>query len=147
MTEAAATHPVADPLSSTGPFSSTSSDPSYGGFTRFELELEVSLDRVSHTSVQTFDRHDFQFVQALANPFYLNHLASQKLLQDSAFIEYLKYLQYFTQPEYTKYLLYPGPTLKALELLQQEKFRQDILSPEIVARLAEETLLSSIKAK
>ncbi|KAL8806179.1 MAG: hypothetical protein Q9223_004913 [Gallowayella weberi] len=127
MTEAAATHPVADPLSSTGPFSLTSSDPSYGGFSRFELELE--------------------FVQALANPFYLNHLASQKLLQDSAFIEYLKYLQYFTQPEYTRYLSYPGPTLKALELLQQEKFRQEILSPEIVARLAEETLLSSIRAK
>ncbi|KAL8683104.1 MAG: hypothetical protein Q9186_000918 [Xanthomendoza sp. 1 TL-2023] len=127
MADAAATHPVADPLSSTGTLSSTSSDPTYGGFTRFELELE--------------------FVQALANPFYLNHLASQKLLQDPTFVEYLKYLQYFTQPEYIKYLSYPGPTLNALELLQQEKFRQDILSPEVVARLAEETLSSSIKAK
>ncbi|KAL8714166.1 MAG: hypothetical protein Q9220_001895 [cf. Caloplaca sp. 1 TL-2023] len=99
----------------------------YGGFTRFELELE--------------------FVQALANPHYLNHLASQKLLQDPSFVEYLKYLQYFTRPEYTSYLLYPGPTLKSLELLQQEKFRQDILSPDVVSRLAEETLLSSIKVK
>lgn len=42
------------------------------------------------------------------------------------------------------YLSYPGPTLKALELLQQEKFRQDILSPDMVTRLVEETLLSSI---
>ncbi|KAL8932532.1 MAG: hypothetical protein Q9211_006263 [Gyalolechia sp. 1 TL-2023] len=115
---------MADPLSSSG---TVSSGPLYGGFTRFELELE--------------------FVQALANPYYLNHLASQKLLQDPTFVEYLKYLQYFTQAEYARYLFYPAPTLKALELLQQEKFRQDILSPDMVARLAEETLWSSIKPR
>ncbi|KAL8728864.1 MAG: hypothetical protein Q9166_005104 [cf. Caloplaca sp. 2 TL-2023] len=127
MDESAATHPITDALSGTGTVSSPQDEQLYGGFTRFELELE--------------------FVQALANPFYLNHLASQKLLQDARFVEYLKYLQYFTRPSYTRYLSYPGPTLKALELLQQEKFRQDILSPDVVARLAEETLLSSIKAK
>ncbi|KAI4186296.1 MAG: hypothetical protein L6R41_003566 [Letrouitia leprolyta] len=114
---------MADPQSSSG----THSRPLYGGFTRFELELE--------------------FVQSLANPYYLNHLASQKLLQDPAFIEYLKYLQYFTRAEYARYLSYPAPTLKALELLQQEKFRQDILSPDMVARLAEETHASSIKPR
>ncbi|KAI4210736.1 MAG: hypothetical protein LQ351_006411 [Letrouitia transgressa] len=100
-------------------------EPRYGGFTRFELELE--------------------FVQSLANPFYLNHLASQKLLQDPSFVEYLKYLQYFTEPEYVKYLSYPGPTLKALELLQQERFRRDILSPDVVKRLVEETVVASVK--
>ncbi|KAI4177167.1 MAG: hypothetical protein LQ343_000649 [Gyalolechia ehrenbergii] len=115
---------MADPLSSSG---KQSSRPLYGGFTRFELELE--------------------FVQSLANPYYLNHLASQKLLQDRTFVEYLKYLQYFTQAEYARYLSYPAPTLKALELLQQEKVRQDILSPDMVARLAEEILLSSIKPR
>ena len=88
----------------------------YGGFTRFELELE--------------------FVQSLANPFYLNHLASQHFFQDPAFIAYLAYLQYFTTQEYVKYLNYPGPSLKALELLQQERFRQEILSPELAAALA-----------
>lgn len=74
----------------------------------------------------------------------MNHLASQKLFQDPSFVAYLKYLQYFAKPEYTKYLLYPGPTLKALELLQQERFRQDILSPEIVGRLAEGQVLASV---
>ncbi|KAL8772979.1 MAG: hypothetical protein Q9209_001999 [Squamulea sp. 1 TL-2023] len=127
MADPAATHPVVDAPSATGTVSSSQDEQHYGGFTRFELELE--------------------FVQALANPYYLNHLASQKLLQDSTFVAYLKYLQYFTQPEYTKYLSYPGPTLKALELLQQERFRQEILSPDIVAHLAEQTLLSSIKVK
>ena len=86
--------------------------PLYGGFTRFELELE--------------------FVQSLGNPRYLNHLASQKLLQDPAFVAYLEYLQYFTKQEYVKFLNYPGPTLKALELLQQERFRAEILSPEVM---------------
>ena len=88
-----------------------------------------------------------QFVQSLGNPYYLNHLASQKLLQDPSFIAYLRYLLYFTKPEYTKYILYPGPTLRALELLQHERFRQDILSPETVAKMAEGMVISSINRK
>ncbi|TAQ84656.1 hypothetical protein B7494_g7031 [Chlorociboria aeruginascens] len=93
-------------------------EPKYGGFTRFEIELE--------------------FVQSLASPLYLNHLAVMKYFESPSFVEYLKYLQYFSQPPYSKFLMYPGPTLKNLELLQQERFRQDILSPDVVARLIEE---------
>lgn len=33
---------------------------------------------------------------------------------------------------------YPGPTLKALELIQQEQFRKDILRPDVVERLTNE---------
>ncbi|KAI9883678.1 MAG: hypothetical protein M1823_004560 [Watsoniomyces obsoletus] len=97
---------------------SDASEPAYGGFTRFELELE--------------------FVQCLANPWYLNHLAVQKLLDEPSFVAYLDYLRYFTQPEYTKFLTYPAPTLKALELLQEEAFRRDILSPDTASRLMAE---------
>ncbi|KZF22182.1 SOH1-domain-containing protein [Xylona heveae TC161] len=97
----------------------------YGGYTRFELELE--------------------FVQCLANPWYLNHLATQKLLDNPSFIAYLSYLQYFSEPKYTKYLTYPGPTLRALQLLQQESFRRDILSPETVARLIEGGVSASLR--
>ncbi|KAL8922812.1 MAG: hypothetical protein Q9208_004937 [Pyrenodesmia sp. 3 TL-2023] len=127
MAHSAATHPLTDLPSSSDAQCSRPVEPLYGGFTRFELELE--------------------FVQSLANPYYLNHLASQKLLQDPSFVAYLKYLQYFTQPKYIVYLTYPGPTLKALELLQHEQFRREILSPETVARLAEATFLSSTKPK
>ncbi|KAI9664082.1 MAG: suppressor of hpr1 [Bathelium mastoideum] len=101
-----------------------SGEPQYGGFSRFELELE--------------------FVQALANPWYLNYLATQKYLDDPAFIAYLDYLQYFSQPKYLKYLSYPGPTLRTLELLQQERFRKDILMPNTVAQLIEEGVKASI---
>lgn len=122
-------------------------EPLYGGCTRFELELEVNVVvSIIHprSLIQPFLS---QFVQSLANPYYLNHLASQKLLQDPSFIAYLHYLQYFAKPEYMKYLLYPGPTLKALELLQQDRFRQDILSPDTVRRLAEGEVLASIGPK
>jgi mediator of RNA polymerase II transcription subunit 31 len=79
-----------------------------------------------------------QFVQCLANPWYLNHLATQKLLDKPEFVAYLDYLQYFKEPKYTQYLSYPGSTLRALQLLQQEAFRKEILMPETVARMIEE---------
>ncbi|KAK0730055.1 SOH1-domain-containing protein [Lasiosphaeris hirsuta] len=97
----------------------------YGGFTRFELELE--------------------FVQSLANPQYLNHLASRKLLTNPSFVAYLDYLQYWNRPPYLKYLTYPGPTLKNLQLLQQEKFRQDIISPDLVQALIVEGMRAGVE--
>ena len=36
-----------------------------------------------------------------------------------------------------QYLAYPGPTLKALEMLQKEEFRRDVLRPEVVAAWGE----------
>lgn len=80
---------------------------------------------------------DSQFVQSLANPYYLNHLASQKLLTQPAFVAYLAYLQYWTKPPYLKYLIFPGPTLRHLELLQQPLFREHIMSPHVVQQLVD----------
>ena len=85
-----------------------------------------------------------QFVQCLANPLYLNHLAAQKYLSRPEFIAYLDYLQYWSKPPYVKYLTYPGPTLRHLELLQRENFRRDILSPDLVERLFEEGAKASV---
>ncbi|PMD35358.1 SOH1-domain-containing protein [Hyaloscypha variabilis F] len=102
-----------------------SEEPKYGGFTRFEIELE--------------------FVQSLASPQYLNHLASLKYFENPAFVAYLAYLQYWSHPPYTKYLTYPGPTLKNLELLQQERFRTEILSPDKVAELTEEGIKAGME--
>jgi mediator of RNA polymerase II transcription subunit 31 len=60
-------------------------------------------------------------------------------------VAYLSYLQYWSHPPYLKYLTYPGPTLKHLELLQQERFRQDILNPEIVGMLMEEAMKKGLE--
>ena len=51
---------------------------------RFELELE--------------------FVQSLANPFYLHSLAQQNILEQPAFINYLEYLQYFRKKDYARFI-------------------------------------------
>jgi mediator of RNA polymerase II transcription subunit 31 len=53
---------------------------------RFELELE--------------------FVQALANPYYLHSLAQQGILSQPSFVNYLKYLQYWKKREYARFLQY-----------------------------------------
>lgn len=93
-----------------------------------------------------------QFVQCLSNPYYLQYLAAEKYLDNEEFIAYLEYLQYFQEPKYLKYLQYvnwrgpryscllntndcsryPGPTLRALELLQEERFRKEIIIPAVV---------------
>lgn len=93
---------------------------------RFELELE--------------------FVQALANPFYLHSLAQQGILYQPAFINYLKYLQYWKEKDYARFILYvlppPGSlryqqsafsyphALHHLELLQHAEFRSEIMKDE-----------------
>jgi hypothetical protein len=35
---------------------------------------------------------------------------------------------------------YPGPSLKVLELLQQEQFRKDIIIPNVMNQLLQETV-------
>ncbi|TFB00981.1 Mediator of RNA polymerase II transcription subunit 31 [Trichoderma ghanense] len=112
-------------MTSTPAVPAADEEPKYGGYSRFEIELE--------------------FVQSLANPYYLNHLASQKLLSQPAFVAYLDYLQYWSKPPYLKYLTYPGPTLRHLQLLQRERFRQDIMSPDLVQRLVEEEMKASLQ--
>ncbi|EXF75298.1 RNA polymerase II transcription subunit 31 mediator [Colletotrichum fioriniae PJ7] len=120
-------------------------EPVYGGYTRFEIELEKEKRTYDAEQVLlTSSRARAQFVQSLANPLYLNHLATQKLLTRPDFVAYLAYLQYWTRPPYLKYLMYPGPTLKHLELLQQEQFRQDVISPDLVQRLMDDGMRAAV---
>ena len=45
-------------------------------------------------------------MQSLSNPYYLHHLCVQKYFEDDAFVEWCKYLKYFSQPEYLPFLSY-----------------------------------------
>ncbi|TFK45887.1 SOH1-domain-containing protein [Heliocybe sulcata] len=76
---------------------------------RFELELE--------------------FVQALANPFYLHSLGQQGILDQPAFINFLDYLQYWREKDYARFIHYPH-ALHHLELLQHATFRAEIRKDE-----------------
>lgn len=60
-------------------------DPRAANRARFELELE--------------------FVQSLANPFYLHSLAQQGILSQPTFINFLEYLQYWKEKEYARFIL------------------------------------------
>ena len=48
-----------------------------------------------------------EFVQSLASPAYLHYLATSGILYQSTFLDFLRYLRYWKQPQYAKYLLYP----------------------------------------
>ena len=101
---------------------------------------------------------ELEFVQCLANPNYLDWLATevssfssfaavfalggrrargpdslayfvaefvQGYLLDGKFIRYLDYLQYWKQPQYAKFLVYPH-CLRFLDLLQHEDIRKEL---------------------
>ncbi len=97
-------------------------DPRAANRARFELELE--------------------FVQSLANPYYLHSLAQQGILNQPAFVNFLQYLQYWKEKDYARFILcvyivcqgefannllprYPH-ALHHLELLQYDQFRSEI---------------------
>ena len=82
-----------------------SADGKYGGYSRFELELEV-CPVVAPSQPPFANLTPGQFVQCLANPHYLNHLAQQKIFDKPEFVAYLGYLQYFKDPNFAKYLQY-----------------------------------------
>jgi len=64
--------------------STPSSDPKAANRARFELELE--------------------FVQCLANPYYLHSLAQQNILEQPAFINFLEYLLYWKEKDYARFI-------------------------------------------
>jgi mediator of RNA polymerase II transcription subunit 31 len=71
---------------------------------------------------------ELEFVQSLASPAYLHYLATQGYFQDPDFLNFLKYLKYWTRPEYAKYITYPH-CLYFLELLtdpKRETFRKEL---------------------
>ncbi|KAJ5481221.1 hypothetical protein N7475_000033 [Penicillium sp. IBT 31633x] len=97
---------------------------------------------------------ELEFVSSLANPYYLSHLAvtypnllgisradddddSAASPDAQAFAAYLAYLySYWKTPEYSQFLTHPGPTLRALRLLQEDTFRRDIILPQVIEGLA-----------
>ena len=84
---------------------------------------------------------ELEFVQCLSNPHYLNFLAQHGYFRETAFINYLKYLQYWAKPEYIKFLRYPQ-ALKLLELLQEEEFRKELANSERTKYIDHQVLLS-----
>ena len=81
---------------------------------------------------------ELEFVQCLANPRYLHIMLVQRnYFGDPNFVNYLKYLMYWTRPEYIKYIRYPQ-AIHFLRLLQDQEFR---------AQLADISFIQSLEAE
>ncbi|KAI9506850.1 mediator complex, subunit Med31 [Coemansia spiralis] len=81
---------------------------------------------------------ELEFVQCLANPWYVNVIAQQGYFDKPEFINYLKYLKYWQRPEYARFVVYPH-ALTFLDLLQSKSFRDE------VKKIDETTRLSSLQ--
>ncbi|KAA0200394.1 hypothetical protein HAZT_HAZT004519 [Hyalella azteca] len=94
---------------------------------------------------------ELEFVQCLANPSYLHCelncialrelvLAQRNFFKDQAFVNYLKHLLYWKEPEYAKHLKYPM-CLYFLDLLQHESFRKEIVNGQCAKYIDDQMIL------
>ncbi|KCV70813.1 hypothetical protein H696_03164 [Fonticula alba] len=125
MQAAIAQTPSSDTTLSEGPPSGAGGPEPGGGPT--DVEVPALCPETRRFQVE------LEFVQCLANPQYLIFLAhDRRCLTDPAFVRYLRYLMYWKQPQYAKYISYPH-ALYFLELLQCPTFRYQLVhSTDIV---------------
>lgn len=67
-------------------------------------------------------------------------LAQRGFFKDAAFINYLKYLLYWKEPQYARYLKYPM-CLYFLDLLQYEHFRREIVNSQCCKFIDDQAIL------
>ncbi|KAG2128517.1 SOH1 family protein [Suillus bovinus] len=72
---------------------------------------------------------ELEFVQSLANPYYLRSLAQENILDQPAFVNYLEYLMYWKEKDYARFIRYPH-ALHHLDLLQHARFRSEMKKDE-----------------
>lgn len=82
-----------------------------------------------------FER-DLEFVQLLCNPEYLKWLHSEKYFERQGFREYLRYLEYFKSPKYSKFMIYPQ-CIPILEILNHERACEFLSNDHFYAKLEE----------
>lgn len=83
---------------------------------------------------------ELEFVQCLANPEYIWFLVQRNFFGDHEFMNYLKYLLYWTRPEYAKYIRYPQG-IQFLILLQDPDFITYISIAQNVMKIQEQQRL------
>ncbi|KIR52988.1 hypothetical protein I315_04446 [Cryptococcus gattii Ru294] len=86
-----------------------------------------------HANLVRF-QSELEFIQCLAHPQYLHELQIQGYLGKPAFLNYLKYLEYWRGPQYVRFIIYPT-CLVYLTLLQTELFRSRLGDMGFIAEL------------
>ena len=85
------------------------------------MAMEAAASSSSSPEERLRFETELEFVQALANPEYLHHLAQNRYFDDPQFVDYVDYLQYWREMPYCQYLAFPH-CLRMLELLQTDSF-------------------------
>lgn len=75
---------------------------------------------------------ELEFVQNLANPKYLSYLAQNGYFNQDCFINFLRYLQYWKNPEYAKLLVFPQCLSFLDTLINNASFRRELLIPQFI---------------
>ena len=75
---------------------------------------------------------DLEFIQNLCNPRYLNFLAQNGYFHQDEFLAYLKYLRYWKDPKYMKYLLFPQCLAFLDGIIDNIQFRNELTINEFV---------------
>lgn len=106
-----------------------------------ELSFAIAAEMASSGSHETLPPDDerflidLEFIQNLSNPKYLSYLAQNKYFQDASFMKYLEYLRYFKDPQYLRHLLFPTCLCFLDALIDNSKFRQELLSPVFIEHI------------
>jgi mediator of RNA polymerase II transcription subunit 31 len=94
------------------------------------------------------DHHDrkrflveLEFVQCLANPKYLYYLAKHGYFKRDEFKNYLKYLLYWKEPDYIKFIKYPE-CLHFLDLLQYDGVCANLSNMDCISFVSDQQLLN-----
>lgn len=85
------------------------------------------------------NKHIYTFFSPFPN--FSNLVIAQRgYFKDQTFINYLKYLTYWKEPEYARYIKYPM-CLYFLDLLQYEHFRREIVNSQCVKFIDDQAIL------
>ncbi|KAL7716485.1 Mediator of RNA polymerase II transcription subunit 31 [Entamoeba marina] len=101
------------------------------------MEIEKQLPSLSNLSNKARFEIELDFVQSLANPFYIKYLAQHHYFQKKSFVNFLSYLQYWKETDYIQFIQYPV-CLYYLEMLQTYQFRKACENPEIMNEIIEQ---------
>ncbi|KAG8930383.1 suppressor of hpr1 [Tulasnella sp. 417] len=106
------------------------------GLDEFGQPIKNNFEGIHASEERTANRELFslelEFVQALASPFYLYNLAVEGYLDDPVFLNYLKYLGYWKEKEYARFIITSPPRLASTPKLSEcgEKAGDsDVLEP------------------
>ena len=70
-------------------------------------------------------QYDYDFIQGLVSSDYIKYLSRKGYLRDQAFLNYLRYLRYWKQPEFSK-LLQWSQCIDILDMLLQQEIRTEL---------------------